>query len=42
MTGDPPADGTSLAGGQPVAQWAWLPIAAMTVPLVLVLIVVLL
>jgi len=42
VTGDPPADGTSLAGGQPVAQWAWLPIAAMTVPLVLVLIVVLL
>ena len=30
-----------LAAPQPVAQWAWLPIAAMVVPLALLLLVVL-
>jgi hypothetical protein len=33
--------GQATAGAQPVAQWAWLPIAAMVVPLALLLLVVL-
>ena len=47
--GDTPAPGTGrsarnggpVAGAEPAAQWAWLPIAAMVVPLALLLLVVL-
>ncbi|HET7247867.1 MAG TPA: PH domain-containing protein [Streptosporangiaceae bacterium] len=35
------AGGQSMATAQPVAQWAWLPIAAMVVPLAVLLLVVL-
>ena len=41
VAADPQAEGDSLAAAaeQATAQWAWLPIAAMTVPLLLLLLV---
>jgi hypothetical protein len=42
QAGTPAGDGNgATVGDQPVAQWAWLPIAAMVVPLALLLLVVL-